>query len=429
MTRVKTLSIYLPYDLKSPSEIVSKVTSLLISSLPLLPNITCFRIELTRESSAFFATLLQIITSFSLPRTLQKLRIYGHVDMFTSLGEYSAHTTPFRNLTELDLSLGYREHLGFFKEPPIQPNLSLTLVPFLQSFAPTLRLLRVSNWSETLDLFTHFNALNQFDSSVPVPNLKSLFLYLPGVSVSSPRSSFQSLRRFLLTHSNGLQLLHLTITRPHLNPGVDKLLGAWLAELVNNNIQFPCIQTLQLYPSISQIGLSALLALIKRTSSTLYSLTIPNRYLTGEEVGQLLDALTEGEVQVPTTSMVITTPRTSKLRVLSISINHLSVPFLELLAHKLPQLERLSLRVSEIVDSPVNALLSSIQIVSTEQKYPPSSIHSTTFSTSDGTIGVIQTISLPPKTYSTRGSCATSRSGGGVSGPMLRVRWRVPYLL
>ena len=269
--------------------------------------------------------------------------------MIASLINYSTHYTPFENLTELDLSLGYRDDLGIFENDSqislSQPDLSLSLVPILRSVAPTLRRLHFSNWLGTLDLFDLFNNLNQSDSSLPLPNLQSLFISVSIAAVSIPQYSLQSLDRFLIAHSNNLLHLHLTHILPPSHPVVNELLGAWLTKLVNSNIQFPSLQTLQLHPPTSKKGISALMTLIKRTAATLSSLIIPSHYLASEEIDQLLDELT-------------TTEGSSKLKILEMSITHLSVSFLDLLARRLPQLESLILDVTEIVDSdPVTIFL------------------------------------------------------------------------
>jgi len=195
--------------------------------------------------------------------------------------------------------------------------------------------------------------------------------------------------------------------------------GVWLAELLNTNIQFPSLQSLLLYSSSSQIGQSALLTLVQRTIPTLTSLTIPYRYLTTEEVNQLLDVLTGGGVFGQTmraATGLIRNERRSKLKALNMNIFQLSVPFLELLALKLPQLESLKLVVSEIVGSgQVRFFLSFFHkslCRSTRIR-----IHFMIFSTADGTIGGVAPPPLAitsPKTSFTTGSCATSRSASGI---------------
>jgi len=150
----------------------------------------------------------------------------------------------------------------------------------------------------------------------------------------------------------------------------DESLGAWLANLVNNNTHFPSLQSLDIYPSKTQASLSALLILIKCISHTLSSLKISTRDLTLEEAQLLVGALT--------------TEGPSALRTLHVNLTHLSVPFLDLLAHKLSQLEELSLRYCEIVGSDQVRSLSFLLLRITSS-IASCSIHFTVSSTTDGT--------------------------------------------
>src|SRR6266511_2333026 len=107
-----------------------------------------------------------------------------------------------------------------------------------------------------------------------------------------------------------------------------------------------------------------------KTHLTLSSLKIYIRDFTFDEAKLLVDALT--------------TEGPSALRTLRVNLTHLSVPFLNLLAHKLSQLEELSLRYCEIVGSDQARFLSSLlpHINSPIASY---SIHFTISSTTDST--------------------------------------------
>jgi len=258
--------------------------------------------------------------------------------MFASQLEYSAYT--FENLADLSITLWDSELPGL-----LEGTFPLSLL------APTLQTLHIAtNWSGILDIFASFNTL---DPSVPFPNLKFLHLFFASTStVPFSKSLLQSFHRLILAHNNNLQDLYVSNVTLIPNLVADEWLGAWLAELVNNNTQFPSLEELQLYPSDTRTGLSALLTLIQRTVPTLSSLTIFDRYLTSEEVNQLLDVLAGGGVLVQTMATgLIRNKRQSKLKALIVHITQLSVPLLDLLARKLPQLESLSLFVSEIVGS------------------------------------------------------------------------------
>lgn len=235
----------------------------------------------------------------------------------------SAHA--FENLTNLSLSLFDWEHSGL-----LEGTFPLRLL------APALHTLQIANWSGILDPFIYFNTLTFL-------NLKSLIIiFAIPPTAPFPKSSLQSLHRFILAHSNDLQHLNMNLTAS-LNPVHVEHLGAWLVDLVNTSVQFPSLQTLRLFSTSTQICLSTLIVLIQRTAPTLSSLNFPI-YLTSEEVDRLLDALTEVQVQGAN-------GRQSKLKTLIIHVTLLSVPFLDLLARKLPQLEFLTLFITEIIGS------------------------------------------------------------------------------
>ena len=312
--------------------------------------------------------LFQTVTSPSLGRSLQRLSLWGHVEMFELLGEYCAHNTPFENLTKL--------HLDLFSHT--QTEIPLALELFIRSLPPTLQLLHI--WT-SVDPFPLFDALFQFHSPVRFSNLKSLLLYIHVNRISLPKS----LSCFLLANSHNLQHLFLDLRMSRGNPEGDDSLGVWLADLVNSDAHFPSLQSLNIYPSKTQAGLSALLILIKRISPTLSSLKISTRDLTFEETQLLVDALT--------------TEGPSALRTLHVNLTHLSVPFLNLLAHKLSQLEELSLRYCEIVGSDQVRSLSFLLLRITSS-IASCSIHFTVSSTTDGTT----LTSLMSKTYCTLGN-------------------------
>lgn len=300
----------------------------LLHSLTFLPNLTSLSIH---HATFHLAHFFQIITSSSLTRTLQQLFLKGRVEMFASIQDYCAHKSPFENLTKLTLEL---DAVDDDEDPQLES--SLPLEPFLRSLTLTLQSLMITNKSFTLDLSPLFNALSKHDSPVLFPNLTSLSLSLH--FDTSFRTSPQSLRHFLRTH-NHLQHLYLDMSLPSPFPEDEEPLGVWLVDLVNDNVHFPSLQTLDVYPSNTETGLSALLSLIKLTIPTLSSLIVSGRWLKPEMANQVIDALTECEGQ----------PK--MLRSLDLNITELSVSFLELVARKLPQLEKLSLSSFQVVGS------------------------------------------------------------------------------
>ena len=368
---------------KSPTPTFQTALTHLFKYLPILPNITSLKIELWHIPLALLPTLYQTITTSPVAMTIQKLRLSGHVDMFALLGEYSnpqrKPENSFGNLTELNLELINRQLLHFVTSlSPAAintPNSVLGLAQFVLSLSPSLELLRIWNWSTTLDLSLFFSYLFQplpgSSPLIPFPKLKSLLLILP--FNTSLQSSPESLHRFLLTHSNTLQHLQLRLKmkRAQLDPDMEEPLGTWLSHLVDDAAYdptirpppspfFPNLQTLDIYPTATPAGLSALLTMIKRTAPTLSSLTIRDRYLTREEAKQVLDALTEGDegqvrvgfrAQAQPTKTREGVIEPANLKSLRMNITHLTVHFLDILAQALPQLQSLWLSVSEIVGS------------------------------------------------------------------------------
>jgi len=341
VTRTKTLNICLKAT-KSIS--FDDAHSVLLQSLPLLPAVTSLKIELHKSAASHFTTLFRTIAcSPSFSRTLQSLLLSATVEMLQLLAEHTAHYLPFQNLTHLALGLIDLRLLDPFSSHTEIPVTSNEVAPFLLFLAPTLQSLRITT---SFDLSPLFDALTQPSPSPTFPNLKSLFLiFLPSPST---QSTPQFLRRFLVTHNNTLQHLHLRLEMNRIRPTtLDTPLDAWLAELVNINSPFPSLQTLDIYPLYTQSSLFALLTLLKRTAPTLSSLSISSRYLTADEARQVLDALTERGHG----TQVRIKQEQGKLKSLCMDITHLSVPFLDLLSRKLPHLEKLALRVSEVVGS------------------------------------------------------------------------------
>jgi len=311
-----------------------------LKALHLLPNITSLDIKVI-ECSTFHVFFRTIISS-GVARKLQKLELSGSANAYASLGE-SAHNAPFKNLSELILTLSSHN---------IQIDSSLTLEPLLRSLASNLQILHINAHSPELDLSPLFDALlrplSQYDTRrVLFPNLKSLFVSL---NFNAAFGSFpQSLHCFLLAHSN---LRHLYFDMVSLWRNDDEGLGDLFADLPNNDFQYPSLQSLAIRPFAS-VRLSAL-TLIRHSARTLYSLKLLGRYLTFEEAKQVVHALTANQVrgQVSTTMTTPTTEKVpKKLKSLSMNIAQLSISFLDLLAHKFPQLESLSLRVGAIIGS------------------------------------------------------------------------------
>jgi len=399
--RVKHMSISLDLEKYGSASSSNTSFSTTLKALHLLPNITSLYIEVI-ECSTFHVFFRTIISS-GVARKLQKLELSGHAIAYASLGE-SAHNAPFENLTELIL----------IPSDNTQIDSSLILEPLLRSVASNLQILHIHAHLSELDLSPLFDALlrplSQYDTRrVLFPNLKVLY-----VSFNNNFRSFpQSLHCFLLAHSN---LRHL-----YLDPGRDddekddEGLGD-LADLPNNDFQYPSLRSLTIDPFASQVRLSAL---IRHSACILSSLKLHGHSLTFEEAKQVVDALTASQVQGQVTDQV-----PNKLKSLSMNIAQLSVSFLDLLAHKFPQLESLSLRVGAIIGS--DQVCFPHSFISTRLKYKSYSIRFTISSATDGTT---PTSHVPKETYCTPGNCTSSRFGksGQTKTVTWCARWRMLY--
>ena len=97
----------------------------------ILLSVTCLTVGLS-PNATFLVTVFKTIT-----RTVQKLSLSGRVEMFASLApslaEYSAHNTPFENLTELHLI--QTDPISEYAEfSSTQTDSSLRLAPSPQPF-------------------------------------------------------------------------------------------------------------------------------------------------------------------------------------------------------------------------------------------------------------------------------------------------------
>jgi len=272
--RTKALAVNIVFS-DSTNETFDVALAALLRSLPLLTNLTALDIN---YASLHFATFFRTITSCSLARRLQQLSLTGHTEMFASIQKYCTHKTPFENLTKLSLEL----HLAFDNDKHMES--SLNLESFLRCLAPTLKSLKIINRSFRLDLSPLFSAFSQHDSPVLFPNLKSLSLHLHSF-LTTPQSLCHFLR-----NNNHLQHLHLDMS-PSFCYRENEPLGAWLIGLVNN-VTFPSLQSLDIYPSNNQAGRSAVVTLIKRTAPTLSLLKVSGHCLPRHIADQMVNAFT-----------------------------------------------------------------------------------------------------------------------------------------
>ena len=333
--------------------------TLLLNVLPLLNNLMFFKIELLHISLDFLHDLFRAITTSPLARTIETLSLTGHPDLFTSLVECP---NPFANLSALDINLSNRDNDDLPKST-VNTNTILSLAHFILSLSPSLQHLRILSLFDVSPLFTHLTQpLHGSSSLIPLPNLKSIVLIPFNFTF---RSSPQSVHHFLLVHSINIQHLQLSMMMScwPLPWDMDKVLDKWLSDFVNADSTtkpsrfFPNLQTLDIHPPATPAGLSATLVFIKRTAPTLSSLRIRSCNLSDEGATQVVHALTRSKV------------KSSKLKSLQMDISDLRVPFIELLAVKLPQLQKLRLGLKNFTEfSQVPSFFSRI-LVSAEIHY------------------------------------------------------------
>jgi len=277
--------------------------------------------------------------SSPIANTLERLSLTAHVTMFVPL-VVANQNAPFQSLTYLFLSLIDLKFLNPFSEAAKSLSTSRVVAPFLLSLAPTLRCLSIK---AEVTLGPLFNALTHSNSSVSFPNLKSLLLtFIPSITAQTDP---QFLRDFLLSHNENLQRLYVKFEtfRMRQTTSIGDGSEEWFTDLANSNYPFPTLKALEIY---TQARLSYVLPILRRTASTLSSLTLCDRYLTDEEGEQVLDVLTVQDGQATKKEEPI------PLKRLCIDIFQLNVPFLDLLAFKLPQLEELTLGVYKPVQDP-----------------------------------------------------------------------------
>lgn len=311
----------------------------LLSSLTQFPNISALEIDVIDDAS-LLVRIFRGIMLCPMASTLKRIFLRGCVKPLSSLAECIPQQVFFKGLTELELHLVDNQRLDAHGHIVINtsPCSSNRVAPFLLLLAPTLCTLRIST---SVDLAPLFDALNQSrpsspsNSSIPFPNLKFLGLDFFPFRVSM-QSSPGSLRLFLLAHNKRLKRLGLVVN--FRSGHADESLDAWFAEFTNSNYPFPSLQSLEIY---QRPCFPTLLTLLKRTGPTLLSLEIGHGQLEIEEIEEALALLT-----APTKE-----EESPKLKKLYMDVVFLTVPILDLLSRKLPQLESLDLSVTRAVGS------------------------------------------------------------------------------
>lgn len=200
------------------------------------------------------------------------------------------------------------------------------LLPFINNLAPHLLSLRLWSWA-FLDLSSFFLQL------APFPGLKTLNVRTPFNQAFSDASGLKDL---ICNSSGTLRRVDLRLNPTgSVDPSIEEPLSRWLLECISDERFLSHLQVLDIYPTTMVAGMEFLLRCIQRTSKDLVELTLRDRYLQGREVNAVIDAASS----------------CSNLTYLKMNIRTLDVAVIDLLALKLPQIDRLWLSVGDNVSN------------------------------------------------------------------------------
>jgi hypothetical protein len=164
-----------------------------------------------------------------------------------------------------------------------------SFIVFVNNLYPTLQSLSISSRvpSRFLDLTRFFTFLGSF------PRLLTFSLSMPfdGAHLSSP----SNLVAFLNKHHHTLQHLQLSTSRcsPTDTP-LDPSCKYWIPNILSSLANpFPRLRGLQLALRPLKADLTPITTFLKQYAPTLASLTLTDRQLTFDEVGMVVDALTD----------------------------------------------------------------------------------------------------------------------------------------
>jgi hypothetical protein len=226
----------------------------------------------------------------------------------------------------------------------LESDAALTVLLSSLSLLTCVISLTIHNFS-THDFFSVFYGLIISTSPVAFPKLTSFRLDTEAIECVA-------LHSFLLPLYGNLQHIRIYMRK-------EECMDAWLAEFAKSKAQLRSLQSIHLNPG-TKVSLSFLLTLIKSTSVSLSSFTILGRRLwTREEAMQVIGSFPRGDLPFQTLE--------SELRSLRITVNDLSLPFLDLLARRLPRLEKLALCVYQTVGSAYFRSFSITQLRSTHR--------------------------------------------------------------
>lgn len=236
---------------------------------------------------------------------------------------------------------GLRElHVEFtnniFRVDPLTDMVILVdvFLPFINSLAPRLLLLGLWSWA-FVDLSVFFSRL------APFPYLKALNIRTPFNLAFGDGSS--GLKRFICDSSATLLRVELRLNPTGLpaDPLAEEPLSQWLSRCISDERFFSHLQILDIYPTNLDAGMDFLLGCIRRTSNSLVQLIVRDRCLRNSEIKVILGAASS----------------CSNLTYFRMNIWRLDVDLTDLLALKLPSIERLWLSIGENAANNPNYLI------------------------------------------------------------------------
>jgi len=158
------------------------------------------------------------------------------------------------------------------------------VAPFVCRLGPQLESLRVWSWM-VLDLSAFFLNIGPFER-LEWLNVRTAFN-------KSFREDAGGLKKVLCGSSKTLRRVDLRLnpSGSAIDPTSEGPLGRWLLECLEDERCLENVSALDVYPTNLPSGMDVLLKCVERTGERLVELVVRDRYLSPEEIGELLEAL------------------------------------------------------------------------------------------------------------------------------------------